>query len=126
MVNTLLVAFLEVYGEPQVERAITFETQIDETKAAAEKAKGMDMADGQQELVSRSVQAGIGLFVAVVYILHCLWWTVRIGVRLRLWAHGRDTYTTSSVSALGCDRLRRNLFYAQFEIPSKSAIGRGP
>lgn len=68
MVNTLLVAFLEVYGEPQVERAITFETQIDETKAAAEKAKGMDMADGQQELVSRSVQAGIGLFVAVVYI----------------------------------------------------------
>ena len=54
MVRTLLVrgmlvgivagllsfGFLKVYGEPQVDRAIAFETQLDEAKAAAEKAKG--------------------------------------------------------------------------------------
>jgi predicted cobalt transporter CbtA len=85
MVGTLLVrgmlvgivagllsfGFLKVYGEPQVDRAIAFETQMDETKAEADKAndmhKGMHMSDeGEPELVSRPVQAGIGLFVAVI------------------------------------------------------------
>jgi predicted cobalt transporter CbtA len=84
MVRTLLVrgmlvgivagllsfGFLKVYGEPQVDRAIAFETQMDEAKAAAEKAKGMAkgmaMSDEEPELVGRPVQAGIGLFTAVV------------------------------------------------------------
>src|SRR5271170_7752679 len=80
MVRTLLVrgmlvgivagllsfGFLKVYGEPQVDRAIAFETQMDEAKAEAEKAKGMAMPEEQPELVSRPVQAGIGLFVAVM------------------------------------------------------------
>jgi predicted cobalt transporter CbtA len=84
MVRTLLVrgmlvgivagllsfGFLKIYGEPQVDRAIAFETQMDEAKAAAEKAKGMAkgmaMSDEEPELVSRPVQAGIGLFTAVV------------------------------------------------------------
>jgi predicted cobalt transporter CbtA len=63
----LSFGFLKVYGEPQVDRAIAFETQMDETKAAADKAKGMAMPEEEQpELVSRPVQAGIGLFVAVI------------------------------------------------------------
>jgi predicted cobalt transporter CbtA len=79
----LSFGFLKVYGEPQVDRAIAFETQLDEAKAAAEKdkgmakgmamsekdggmAKGMTMSEGEPELVSRPVQAGIGLFTAVV------------------------------------------------------------
>jgi predicted cobalt transporter CbtA len=63
----LSFGFLKVYGEPQVDRAIAFETQMDEAKAAAEKAKGMVMPEEEQpELVSRPVQAGIGLFVAVI------------------------------------------------------------
>jgi predicted cobalt transporter CbtA len=81
MVGTLLVrgmlvgivagllsfGFLKVYGEPQVDRAIAFEAQLDETKAAADKAKGMHMSDEEEpELVSRPVQAGIGLFTAVI------------------------------------------------------------
>jgi hypothetical protein len=60
-----------VYGEPEVDRAIAFEAQMDETKEATEKAKGahegMHMSDeGEEELVSRPVQAGLGLFVAVM------------------------------------------------------------
>jgi predicted cobalt transporter CbtA len=84
MVRTLLVrgmlvgivagllsfGFLKIYGEPQVDRAIAFEAQMDEAKAAAEKAKGMAkgmaMSDEEPELVGRPVQAGIGLFTAVV------------------------------------------------------------
>jgi predicted cobalt transporter CbtA len=99
MVRTLLVrgmlvgivagllsfGFLKIYGEPQVDRAIAFETQLDEAKAAADKAKDMHahmhisgdhmshdhmahdhMADGEPEPVSRPVQAGLGLFTAVM------------------------------------------------------------
>jgi predicted cobalt transporter CbtA len=81
MVRTLLVrgmlvgivagllsfGFLKIYGEPQVDRAIAFETQLDEGKAAADKAKGMHMSgEDEPELVSRPVQAGLGLFTAVM------------------------------------------------------------
>jgi hypothetical protein len=67
----LSFGFLKIYGEPQVDRAIAFEEQLDEAKAAAKKAnaghQGMHMSDeGEPELVSRPVQAGLGLFVAVV------------------------------------------------------------
>ena len=81
MVRTLLVrgmlvgivagllsfGFLKVYGEPQVDRAIAFETQQDAAKTAADKARGMHMSDEEEpELVSRLVQAGLGLFTAVL------------------------------------------------------------
>ena len=83
MVRTLLVrgmlvgivagllsfGFLKVYGEPQVDRAIAFESQQNEAKAAAEKAKGGHMhmsEEDEPELVSRSVQAGLGLLTAVM------------------------------------------------------------
>jgi predicted cobalt transporter CbtA len=82
----LSFAFLKVYGEPQVDRAVAFESQQDEAKAAAHKAEGHNhgsaphdhaseahthmaehMAEHDEpELVSRSVQAGLGLFVAVL------------------------------------------------------------
>jgi predicted cobalt transporter CbtA len=72
----LSFAFLKIYGEPQVDRAVAFE------KVAAEKSEShaqtsaphdhaaeaqAHMADHQEsELVSRAVQAGLGLFVAVL------------------------------------------------------------
>jgi hypothetical protein len=86
----LSFAFLKVYGEPQVDRAIAFETQQDEAKEAAQKAEShhdqgpaahdhgaaphehgaeanAHSADHDEpELVSRPVQAGLGLFVAVL------------------------------------------------------------
>jgi predicted cobalt transporter CbtA len=68
----LCFAFLKIVGEPQVDRAIAFETQMDEAKAKAkaEEAKTMGMpmpaGDEEPELVSRPVQAGIGLFTGVM------------------------------------------------------------
>jgi hypothetical protein len=67
----LSFGFLKVYGEPQVDRAVAFEAQQDEAKAAAaHQAEGHahthTSAEQEPELVSRPVQAGLGLFVAVL------------------------------------------------------------
>ena len=68
----LCFAFLKVVGEPQVDRAIAFETQLDEAKAHAAAqalmAKGLPapQEEPEPELVSRRVQAGIGLFTGVM------------------------------------------------------------
>lgn len=65
LAGLLTFGFLKVYGEPQVDIAIAFETQLDLAKEAAERAKGMPVQE-EPELVSRQVQAGIGLFTAVM------------------------------------------------------------
>ena len=111
----LSFAFLKIYGEPQVDRAVAFETQQDEAKAAAEKAESHNQAsvshdhaseahthmadNGQPELVSRSVQAGLGLFVAVLV------YNVAFGGLFGLafaFAYGRtsDVLTPQALSAL--------------------------
>ena len=59
----LSFVFLKVYGEPQVDIAVAFEAQIEAAKAAA--AGHSHMAE-EPELVSRQVQAGLGLFTAVM------------------------------------------------------------
>ncbi len=65
LAGLLTFGFLKLYGEPQVDIAIAFETQMDLAKEAAARAKGVAVQD-QPELVSRQVQAGIGLFTAVM------------------------------------------------------------
>jgi predicted cobalt transporter CbtA len=65
----LSFGFLKIAGEPQVDRAIAFETAMDQAKEEAKKAdakaKGMEMpvSEEEPELVSRPVQGGIGLFI---------------------------------------------------------------
>ena len=67
----LCFTFLKVFGEPQVDTAIAFETRMNETrdqaKAQEALAKGIVMAkeEPEPELVSRPVQAGIGLLTGV-------------------------------------------------------------
>jgi predicted cobalt transporter CbtA len=68
----LSFGFLKIAGEPSVERAIAFEKGMDEAKAKAladeSAAKGLPAPVGEQEpeLVSRPVQAGIGLLTGVI------------------------------------------------------------
>jgi predicted cobalt transporter CbtA len=68
----LCFSFLKIVGEPQVDRAIAFETQLDDAKAKAATqaliAKGLPAPkeEPEPELVSRPVQAGIGLFTGVM------------------------------------------------------------
>jgi predicted cobalt transporter CbtA len=67
----LSFALLKTVGEPAVDRAIAFETAMDEAKAKAEHdaavAKGENPPPIEQEpeLVSRAVQGGLGLFTGV-------------------------------------------------------------
>ena len=67
----LSFGLLKLVGEPAVDRAIAFESAMDEAKAKAERdaavAKGETPrpAEDEPELVSRPVQAGIGLFTGV-------------------------------------------------------------
>lgn len=63
----LCFGFLRVFGEPQVDRAIAFETLMDDAKvkAAADESIAKPMPAEEAELVSRPVQAGIGLLTGV-------------------------------------------------------------
>jgi predicted cobalt transporter CbtA len=103
----LCFGFLKLVGEPPVDRAIAFETAADEARDKAEadeaKAKGMTMPkqDSEPELVSRSVQAGIGLFTGVAV------YSTAFGGLFALvfaFAYGRmgsfDARTTSALLAL--------------------------
>ena len=70
----LAFGLLKTMGEPAVDRAIAFETAMDEAKAKAEhdaavaKGENPPPAEQEPELVSRPVQGGIGLFTgAMVY-----------------------------------------------------------
>lgn len=61
----LSFGFLKLAGEPSVDRAIAFESAMAQTKVDDAKAKGLPAPVEDPELVSRSVQAGIGLLTAV-------------------------------------------------------------
>jgi predicted cobalt transporter CbtA len=62
----LVFGFARVFGEPTVDRAITFENSVDEAKAKAHAAMGMPAEEQEPELVSRRVQSTVGLLTGVV------------------------------------------------------------
>jgi len=67
----LSFGFLKLVGEPAVDRAIAFESQMDEAKAKAERDAAVARGENppplveEPELVSRAVQGGLGLFTGV-------------------------------------------------------------
>ncbi|MBV9533623.1 MAG: CbtA family protein, partial [Bradyrhizobium sp.] len=67
----LSFCFLKLAGEPSLDRAIAFEKAMDEAKAkakadeAAAKGQPAPAEEDDPELVSRPVQAGIGLLTGV-------------------------------------------------------------
>jgi hypothetical protein len=68
----LSFGFLKIVGEPMVDRAIAFESAMDDAKAQAKvdeaRAKGVVLPreEPEPELVSREVQSGIGLLTGVM------------------------------------------------------------
>jgi predicted cobalt transporter CbtA len=65
LAGLVVFGFGKVFGEPQVDRAIRFESALDEARAKADEAKGLHV-EAEPELVSRGVQAGLGLFTGVM------------------------------------------------------------
>jgi hypothetical protein len=66
LAGVLAFAFAHTFGEPNVDRAIAFEDSMHEAEAQAAVAKGEPAPPPEMELVSRPVQASIGLFTGVV------------------------------------------------------------
>jgi hypothetical protein len=74
LAGLLAFGFAKIFGEPQVDHAIAFETLLDEQKAKAEMGTMSTASTGsmsmpaaeEPELVSRQTQAGLGLFTGVV------------------------------------------------------------
>ena len=74
LAGLLAFGFAKIFGEPQVDHAIAFEDQMDKAKAQGtagtmSMSGGMSMSNAgapEPELVSRAVQAGLGLFTGVV------------------------------------------------------------
>jgi predicted cobalt transporter CbtA len=65
----LAFGFAEIFGEPQIDYAIGFETAANQARA---KAAAGPPAVSEPELVSRTVQAGLGLFTGImVYATAC-------------------------------------------------------
>lgn len=62
----LVFGFGRVFGEPQVDRAIAFESAMGAARTRTSLHQGMAMAADEPELVSRAMQASIGLFTGVV------------------------------------------------------------
>ena len=91
--------FLKLYGEPQLDRARAFETQLEGATAAAEKAGASASDAHEHELVSRPVQAGIGLLTGVV--IYCTAFGGLFGLAFAF-AHGRvgGSLTPQAMSAL--------------------------
>jgi hypothetical protein len=112
LAGLLSFGFLKLYGEPQVDIAVAFETQMDEAKAAAENARGMNVEE-EPELVSREVQAGIGLFTAVM--VYCTAFGGLFGLAFAF-AYGRmpGTLTPQAVSLM----LAAACFVAIYAVPN--------
>ena len=60
--------FARAFGEPSVDRAISFESATHEKEMAEAAKAGHPMADDYPDIFSRPTQAGVGLFTAVAVV----------------------------------------------------------
>lgn len=65
LAGILVFGFAKVFGEPQVDHAIAFESAMDEAKAKADLERGIHDVE-EPELVSRKLQASYGLLTGVM------------------------------------------------------------
>lgn len=108
----LSFGFLKIYGEPQVALAVAFETQQDLAKESRASPDGAP-AEHHDELVSREVQAGLGLFVAVM--VYCVAFGGLFGLAFAF-AYGRTpgVFTPQAMALL----LAAAGFVAVYLVPS--------
>ena len=64
----LAFSFAKVYGEPEVDTAISFEYSMHEKEMAEAVKAGHPMMDDDPDIFSRTVQASIGLFTGVTVV----------------------------------------------------------
>jgi hypothetical protein len=80
LAGLFVFGFGKVFGEPQVDRAISFEGALDEANAKAGEARGLHVVE-EPELVSRRLQARLAHWRCGVF--HRVWRAVCAGLRGR-------------------------------------------
>ncbi len=110
--GVLVFGFSKVFGEPQVDQAIAFESAMEAAKAHTHSAPGAPAAEPEPELVSRGVQAGIGLLTGTV--VYCASFGGLFGL-VFAFAHGRVGRLEPRAGALV---LAAGGFIAVYVVPS--------
>jgi hypothetical protein len=63
----LAFIFARIFAEPQIQRAIDYETGRDAAQAALDKAAGLPMPADGPDIFSRTIQADVGIGVALIF-----------------------------------------------------------
>jgi len=65
--GVLAFLFARVFAEPQIQKAIDYESARDAAQDALNQAAGLPVAAGDPDLFSRTVQADVGIGVALIF-----------------------------------------------------------
>jgi hypothetical protein len=63
----LAFIFARIFAEPQIQRAIDYESGRDAAQAAVDRAAGLPVGTAGPDIVSRTVQADVGIGVALIF-----------------------------------------------------------
>src|ERR1700754_1626172 len=66
LAGLLAFVFARIFAEPQIQKAIDYETGRDEAQEALDKAAGLPISGHEHEVFSRGIQANLGIGVGLV------------------------------------------------------------
>ena len=65
--GVLAFLFARIFAEPQIQKAIDYESARDAAQDALDKAAGLPVAVGDPDIFSRTIQADVGIGVALIF-----------------------------------------------------------
>ena len=65
--GVLAFVFARIFAEPQIQQAVDYESARDAAQQALDKAAGLPVEAGGMEVFSRTVQANVGIGVALIF-----------------------------------------------------------
>jgi hypothetical protein len=65
--GVLAFLFARIFAEPQIQKAIDYESARDAAQDALDKAAGLPVAAGGPDIFSRTIQADVGIGVALIF-----------------------------------------------------------
>src|SRR4051812_18405746 len=65
--GVLAFVFARIFAEPQIQKAVDYENARDAAQDALDKAAGLPVAAADPDIFSRTVQADVGIGVALIF-----------------------------------------------------------
>lgn len=97
----LAFVFARIFAEPQIQKAIDYETARDTAQDALTKAAGLPVAAGDPDLFSRTIQADVGIGVALIFFGAAMGGLFAVAYALYLGRAGRLRPRTLAVLVAG-------------------------